>query len=151
MILPNPHWSPSPRLQLLRKNTSFLHVTWVTNNGRTWARGRGGVEGTLPNRSNALHLTVCRDGQAAEEWRQRAPPPEFQALRRWSCEAVRHPGKGSSCRRDFVQLSSEYGGQKSQCFTSSAWRERISGLSKRAEYPLCAQPQSKHFHKQHFI
>lgn len=46
MILSNPHWSPSPRLQLLRKNTNFLHVTWVTNNGRAWERGRvvgGGV------------------------------------------------------------------------------------------------------------
>ena len=66
-LLPDPCCSPFLRLQLLRKDRSFLHVIWVTNNGRAW---EGAGWETLPIRPIAIHLTDSRDGWAAGEWQQ---------------------------------------------------------------------------------
>ena len=61
-LLPDPCCSPFLRLQLLRKDRSFLHVIWVTNNGRAW---EGAGWETLPIRPIAIRLTDSRDGWAA--------------------------------------------------------------------------------------
>lgn len=67
LFIPDPCCSPFLRLQLLRKERSFLHVIWVTNNGRAW---EGAGWETLPIRPNAIHPTDSRDGGAAGEWQQ---------------------------------------------------------------------------------
>ena len=67
LFIPDHCCSPFLRLQLLRKERSFLHVIRVTNNGRAW---EGAGWETLPIRPNAIHLTDSRDGGAAGEWQQ---------------------------------------------------------------------------------
>lgn len=65
-MLPDPHGSPFLRLQLLRKNRSFLHVTWVTNSGRAWEGGRWEnapqqIKRALPDRPQGG--LDCKEGQ----------------------------------------------------------------------------------------
>ena len=67
LFIPDHCCSPFLRLQLLRKERSFLHMIRVTNNGRAW---EGAGWETLPIRPNAIHLTDSRDGGAAGEWQQ---------------------------------------------------------------------------------
>ena len=84
-LLPDPCCSPFLRLQLLRKDRSFLHVIWVTNNGRAW---EGAGWETLPIRPIAIRLTDSRDGWAAGN-AARTPPSQVQALRGWKvCNIV---------------------------------------------------------------
>lgn len=57
-LLPDPCCSPFLRLQLLRKDRSFLHVIWVTNNGRAW-EGAGWV---------STHQTNCNSPDRLQGW-----------------------------------------------------------------------------------
>lgn len=121
-LLPDPCCSPFLRLQLLRKDRSFLHMIWVT---KRWLG--------------------CR-GMAA-----RPPPSQVQAWGAGRCATLYRERKSQRVFISLALLGSVVG-KYPRCLASLGCGSTFSDSTNIYRvYTMCPSKKSKHSHKQVFI